>query len=62
MTRAERLAILGPATIAAIHRRVAQAPPPPPEVLAELRPMLAPALAEVRAACRAADQQLPLAA
>ncbi|MET7436598.1 hypothetical protein ACFYQQ_00920 [Streptomyces sp. NPDC005496] len=37
MTREERLAILGPATVAAIHARVALAPPPTPELVEHLR-------------------------
>lgn len=49
MTQEERLKILGAEAVAAIHRRVAAAPPPSPEVTAELRPILAPAMARVRA-------------
>ncbi|MFJ3229782.1 hypothetical protein [Streptomyces sp. NPDC086787] len=37
MTREERLAILGPKTVAAIHARVAEAPEPPLDVVEELR-------------------------
>ncbi len=37
MTREERLAILGPETVAAIRERVAQAPDPTPELVEELR-------------------------
>ncbi|MFD7876265.1 hypothetical protein ACFV5G_19530 [Streptomyces sp. NPDC059766] len=37
MTREERLAILGPETVAAIHERVAQAPDSSPELVEELR-------------------------
>ncbi len=48
MNREERFRILGAETIAEIHRLVAAAPPPSPELLAELRPILAPALARVR--------------
>lgn len=40
MTRAERLALLGPAVIAQIHERVAAAPPPDAELIAALRPIL----------------------
>ncbi|MEW1638593.1 hypothetical protein AB0469_31615 [Streptomyces sp. NPDC093801] len=40
MTRAERLAILGPATIAEIHERVAAAPPPSDALIESLRPIL----------------------
>jgi hypothetical protein len=37
MTRAERLAILGPDVVARIHARVKEAPDPSPELVAELR-------------------------
>lgn len=37
MTREERLAILGPEIVAHIHELVAEAPPPPPEVVEKLR-------------------------
>ncbi|TGZ14679.1 hypothetical protein DV517_61620 [Streptomyces sp. S816] len=37
MTREERLAILGPATVAAIHARVAEAPEPSDELVNRLR-------------------------
>lgn len=40
MTRAERLALLGPDVIAQIHKRVAAAPPPDAELIAALRPIL----------------------
>ncbi|MFF4369683.1 hypothetical protein [Streptomyces sp. NPDC001594] len=40
MTPAERLAILGPATVAAIHKRVAAAPPPSDALIEALRPIL----------------------
>jgi hypothetical protein len=59
MTEAQRLAILGPDTMAEIRRRVAAAPPPSAELLAELRPVLAPALQRTR--LRQSAQQ-PLAA
>jgi len=49
MTPEERLRILGPETLAEIDRRVAAAPPPPPELIEELRLLLAPALARLRA-------------
>ncbi|MGW6924465.1 hypothetical protein ACWGA9_24790 [Streptomyces sp. NPDC054950] len=37
MTREERLAILGPDTVAAIHAQVKEAPDPTPELVEELR-------------------------
>ncbi|NEB92383.1 hypothetical protein [Streptomyces bauhiniae] len=37
MTREERLAILGPVTVAAIHARVAEAPEPSDDVVDALR-------------------------
>jgi hypothetical protein len=37
VTRAERLKILGPDTVARIHTRVDEAPDPSPEVVAHLR-------------------------
>lgn len=37
MTREQRLAILGPATVAAIHARVKQAPEPSDELVEKLR-------------------------
>lgn len=40
MTRAERLALLGPEVIEQIRQRVAQAPPPDAELIAALRPIL----------------------
>jgi hypothetical protein len=47
MTREQRRALLGDTVIAQIHERVAQAPPPPPEVIDRLRRILAPAAARV---------------
>ncbi|WP_435279102.1 hypothetical protein [Streptomyces sp. 1222.5] len=41
MTRAERLAILGADTVAAIHARVALAPEPTDELVEELRRIMA---------------------
>ncbi|MEU6244814.1 hypothetical protein [Streptomyces sp. NPDC047024] len=41
MTREERRAILGDAVIAAIHERVKLAPEPPPELVEELRRLMA---------------------
>ncbi len=46
MTRDERLRILGPAMVAEIHRHVAELPPPPAELVAELRRIFAPAVAD----------------
>ncbi|MFD4740556.1 hypothetical protein ACFWNQ_24810 [Streptomyces virginiae] len=40
MTRAERLALLGPDVIEHIHTLVAAAPPPDAELVAALRPIL----------------------
>ncbi|MFH9938533.1 hypothetical protein ACH4OT_04320 [Streptomyces murinus] len=37
MTRDERLALLGPETVAAIHARVAEAPEPSDELVSRLR-------------------------
>jgi hypothetical protein len=43
MTPEQRRALLGDDLIANIHAEVAKAPPPSPEVLARLRPILASA-------------------
>ncbi|GAA0704472.1 hypothetical protein GCM10010193_69320 [Kitasatospora atroaurantiaca] len=59
MTREERLRILGAATVAEIHRQVAAVPPPPPELIDVLRPVLAPAMERAMATSREAT---PLAA
>lgn len=40
MTRAERLALLGPEFVAHIRKRVAEAPTPDAELIAALRPIL----------------------
>jgi hypothetical protein len=48
MSPEERRRILGDDVIAHIHARVAQAPPPPPEVIDRLRRILAPAALRVR--------------
>ncbi|MCX5197178.1 hypothetical protein OOK31_25325 [Streptomyces sp. NBC_00249] len=40
MTRAELVAYLGPATVAHIEQGVAAAPPPSPDLIAALRPIL----------------------
>lgn len=37
MTRAERLRVLGPKTVAEIHRRIGAVPPPAPEHIELLR-------------------------
>ena len=47
MTSEERLRILGPAVVAQIHRRVALAPPPPPDFVEWLRRFSAPVVAKV---------------
>lgn len=49
MTREERLKILGPATVAEIHRRIEAVPPPTAEHIELLR--------EMRAAAEKAEQQ-----
>lgn len=41
MTRDERLRILGPKTLAEIHRRIGAVPPPAPEHIELLRQMRA---------------------
>lgn len=53
MSPEERLRILGPTVVAEIHHRVAQAPPPPPDLVEELRRMFAPAVQQVLAARKA---------
>ncbi|MCB5168056.1 hypothetical protein LG634_24915 [Streptomyces bambusae] len=40
MTRAERLAVLGPDAVAWIHQRVAEAPAPDATAVAALQPLL----------------------
>ncbi|MFZ4240716.1 hypothetical protein ACOZGD_36840 [Streptomyces murinus] len=40
MTREERLALLGPEVVAAIHARVAEAPEPDDELVAKLRQIM----------------------
>lgn len=63
MTRAERLAVLGEASVAELHRFVdetAARNPMPAEARQDLRPVLAPALTGVRA--EHAAQQTPAAA
>jgi hypothetical protein len=48
VTAAERRALLGDEVIAEIEERVAQAPAPTPELLAQLRAVFAPVLATPR--------------
>ena len=57
MTRAERLALLGPDTIATIRARVAQAPDPTDELVEDLRRIMTNPAGEVPqpGECRPAD-------
>jgi hypothetical protein len=55
VTPADHLRLLGPELLAEIRRRAAAAPPPSPELIAELRPILAPAMQRVKAR-RAAEE------
>ncbi|MFC8447565.1 hypothetical protein [Kitasatospora sp. NPDC057223] len=48
MTSEEHLRILGPAFLAEIRQRASLAPPPPPELVDELRSILAPAMNRLR--------------
>lgn len=48
MTPEDHLRILGPTYLAEIRRRAEAAPPPSPELIDQLRPTLAPAMARVR--------------
>jgi hypothetical protein len=57
MTPADHLRLLGPEVLAEISRRVAVAPPPSPELINELRPILAPAMQRVMA--RRATSEAP---
>jgi hypothetical protein len=57
MTPEDHLRILGPAYLAEIRRKAAAAPAPTPEVAADLRQVLAPAMARVRARRSAAAEQ-----
>lgn len=50
MTREERLAILGPETVAKIRARVALAPEPPDELVEELRRIMTNPAGEIPAA------------
>ncbi|MGW4974697.1 hypothetical protein [Streptomyces mirabilis] len=50
MTREERLAILGPATVAAIKARVALAPEPTDELVEKLRRIMTNPAGEIPAA------------
>jgi len=49
MTREERLAILGPATVAQIHARVKEAPEPTDELVEELRRIMTHPAGEIPA-------------
>lgn len=49
MTRAERLAILGPATVEAIHARVKEAPEPSDELVETLRRIMTNPAGEIPA-------------
>jgi hypothetical protein len=55
MTREERLAILGPDTVASIHARVKEAPEPSDELVAELRRIMTRPAGEVPQRTPAAD-------
>jgi hypothetical protein len=55
MTREERLAILGPETVAAIRARVALAPEPPDELVEELRRIMTNPAGEIPAPRPAED-------
>ncbi|MFJ4924064.1 hypothetical protein [Streptomyces sp. NPDC088736] len=57
MTRAERLAILGPETVAAIKARVALAPEPPEELVEELRRIIFSPARELPAPQPATDSE-----
>ncbi|MFG3051799.1 hypothetical protein ACGFZP_12740 [Kitasatospora sp. NPDC048239] len=59
MTPADHLRLLGPQLLAEIRRRAAAAPPPSAEVVAELRPILAPAMARVNADLSARSTEAP---
>ncbi|MER5467201.1 hypothetical protein [Streptomyces sp. NPDC002685] len=58
MTREERLAILGPATVAAIKARVALAPEPPDEVVEHLRRIMTRPAGEIPASRPAVDAEV----
>lgn len=49
MTREERLAILGPATVARIHARVKEAPEPSDELVEKLRRIMTNPAGEIPA-------------
>ncbi|MFI8301503.1 hypothetical protein ACIGCZ_36970 [Streptomyces nigra] len=55
MTRAERLALLGPETAAKIRARVAQAPDPSDELVEELRRIMTRPAGEIPQRTPAAD-------
>lgn len=47
MSPERRLEVLGAACVAEIHRLVAQAPPPSPELVEEIRHLFAPAVQRI---------------
>ena len=55
MTREQRLAILGPETVAAIHARVKEAPEPTDELVEELRRIMTRPAGEIPASRPAED-------
>ncbi|MEU1448722.1 hypothetical protein [Streptomyces mirabilis] len=57
MTREERLAILGPETVAKIHARVALAPEPTDELVEELRRIMTNPAGEIPTATPTVDVQ-----
>lgn len=62
MTREERLAILGPETVAAIHARVKEAPEPSDEVVEKLRRIMTNPAGEIPAPRPAPDARPAAAA
>ncbi|MEU0035114.1 hypothetical protein [Streptomyces sp. NPDC006333] len=59
MTREERLAILGPEIVDHIHDLVAEAPPPPPEVVEKLRRIMTRPGGEIPVPRPAVDSDAP---